>query len=81
MTQYALRLPDSLMQEARRLAEEEHTSLNQLFATAIAEKVSALRTERLLRERAARADADAYARVLAKVADRKPSRPDDQLDG
>lgn len=67
MSQYPLRLPDSLMAAAKKVAEEDHVSMNQLFATAIAEKLSALQTEKLLAERAARADMTAFDRVMAKV--------------
>ena len=35
MSRYALRLPDSLFEAAKALAEQEHTSLNQLCVTAI----------------------------------------------
>jgi hypothetical protein len=71
MTQYALRVPDSLMSRARHLAEGEHTSLNQFFVTAIAEKLASLDTEDLLSKRAARADVPAFRRILKRV----PSKP------
>ena len=45
MSTLSLRLPDSLHDAARTLAKREHASINQLIATAIAEKVSALMTE------------------------------------
>lgn len=67
MSQYALRLPDSLLEMARKSAKREHASMNQLFVSAIAEKLSALETENMLRERAALADEDGYRDVLAKV--------------
>ncbi len=67
MSQYALRLPDFLLEQARKSARIEHASMNQLFVTAIAEKLSALETERLLSERARRADEAAARKVLAKV--------------
>jgi hypothetical protein len=70
MSRYALRLPDSLFEAAKALAEQEHTSLNQLFVIAIAEKVSALRTESYFRERAAQADEAAFAAVLEKIKQR-----------
>lgn len=63
MANYALRLPDSLIAYARKVAEEEHVSMNQFFVTAIAEKVSALKTETYFRERRRRAglpDFDAW---------------------
>ena len=39
MSNYALRVPESLFAYARKVAEEEHVSMNQFFVTAIAEKV------------------------------------------
>jgi len=67
MSQYALRLPDSLLDMARESAKREHASMNQLFVSAIAEKLSALETERLLTERAALADEDAARDVLSRI--------------
>ena len=46
---FALRLQPSLLDEARKLAESEGVALNQLINVAVAEKVSALRTEEYLR--------------------------------
>ena len=45
MANYALRVPESLFAYARQVAAEEQVSMNQFFVTAIAEKVSALKTE------------------------------------
>jgi hypothetical protein len=56
MANYALRVPESLFAYARQVAEEEHVSMNQFFVTAIAEKVSALKTEAYFRERQARGE-------------------------
>jgi hypothetical protein len=53
---FALRLQPSLLDEARKLAEAEGVALNQLINVAVAEKLSALRTETYFAERAARAD-------------------------
>ena len=69
MSQYPLRLPNSLMEAARKAAGDEKTSMNQLFVTAIAEKLSALETETFLKQRAERADEEAYRKALAKVPD------------
>ena len=77
MSQYALRLPDSLMEAARKVAKRDSTSLNQLFLTAIAEKISAIDTEEFIRERAVRADPDAYRKVLGKVHDVPPQKGDE----
>ena len=71
MSQYALRVPESLMSRARHLAEGERTSLNQFFVTAIAEKLASLDTEDFLGKRAAKANLPAFRRILKRVP-RKP---------
>ena len=60
MANYALRVPESLFAYARLVAEEEHVSMNQFFVMAIAEKVSAMKTETYFRERQARGDLTAF---------------------
>jgi HicB family len=52
----SLRLQPSLLEEAKRIAEAEGVALNQLINVAVAEKISALRTEDFFRERASRAN-------------------------
>ena len=42
---FALRVPPTLLAEARKAAESEGVALNQLITLALAEKVSAMRTE------------------------------------
>ena len=51
---FALRLQPSLLEEARKLAESEGVALNQFINVAVAEKLSALRTEDYFSRRAAR---------------------------
>jgi hypothetical protein len=41
---YALRLPASLKREVEKVARDDGTTLNQFIVTAVAEKISALRT-------------------------------------
>jgi hypothetical protein len=65
MSNYALRVPESLFAFARKVAEEEQVSMNQFFVTAIAEKVSALKTEAYFRERQARGDLAGFDAWLA----------------
>ncbi len=72
MSTISLRLPDSLHKAARKLAEKENISLNQLITLALAEKMSALMTEEYLEERAKRGDRREFERVLAKVPDVEP---------
>ncbi len=78
MSTLSLRLPKSLHERARVLAQEEGVSINQLIATALAEKVSALDTIDYLRERAARSSRRAFLDALAEVPDAKPT-PGDEL--
>ena len=62
MSNYPLRLPDSLKNAAKRLAAADGTTMNQLFVVAIAEKISAMETSAFFERRAAlanRAKADA----------------------
>ncbi|MBD0319617.1 MAG: toxin-antitoxin system HicB family antitoxin [Gemmatimonadetes bacterium] len=78
---FALRLQPSLLEEARKLAESEGVALNQLINVAVAEKLSALRTESYFRERAERADIPAALDVLRRAGvDREPE-PGDELPG
>ncbi len=77
MSQYALRLPESLFKHAKLLAEKENTSINQLFVTAIAEKISVLETVDLLSERAKSADQASYLKALSKVKSRKLQKGDE----
>jgi RecB family exonuclease len=53
---FALRLQPSLMEEAKKVAKAEGGAVNQLINVAVAEKVSALRTEEYFAERATRGD-------------------------
>lgn len=76
MSTLSLRLPDSLHATARTLAEQEHVSINQLIATAVAEKISALMTEDYLEKRAKRGRRRDYEAVLAKVPDVEPDEGD-----
>jgi hypothetical protein len=72
MSTVRLRLPDSLHNAARALAEKESISLNQLITLALAEKLSALLTEEYLEERASRGNRKKFQRALDKVPDAEP---------
>ena len=69
MSTISLRLPESLHKKVRELAKAEDVSINQLIATALAEKMSALMTADYLEERAARGDRGKFERAMAKVRD------------
>ena len=62
---------------ARKVAEEEQVSMNQFFVTAIAEKISALKTEAYFQERQGRGDPIAFDAWLAASLDDKPMAGDE----
>jgi len=64
---FALRLQPSLLEELRKAADAEGVALNQLINVAVAEKVSALRTEEYFRQRSRRADRAQTLRILEKA--------------
>jgi len=74
----ALRLQPSLLDEARRVAESEGVALNQLINVAVAEKLSALRTESYFRERAERANIPKAKRILKRAGRGNPPVPGDE---
>ncbi|GEO41413.1 hypothetical protein GGE65_005743 [Skermanella aerolata] len=76
---FALRLQPSLLDEARKVAESEGVALNQLINVALAEKLSALRTESYFAERAARADIPKALEILKRAGAGNPPVPGDDL--
>ncbi len=73
-----LRLQTSLLEEARRVAGAQGVALNQLINVAVAEKLSALRTEDYFRERAARGSVAKAKQVLKRAGRGKPPLPGDE---
>lgn len=78
VSNFALRLPPSLMEDVKALAERDDVSVNQFLVQAAAEKVATLKARGYLAERAARAKPGAFGRVLAK-AGRAEAIPGDEL--
>lgn len=76
MSSISLRLPDSLHNRVRKLAERDHVSINQFVATAVAEKISALETEEYLAARAKRASRKKFEKALGEVPDVEPEERD-----
>jgi hypothetical protein len=76
---FALRLPPSLLAEACKVAEAEGVALNQLINVALAEKLSVLRTASYLAERAARADIPEALRILDRAGIGQPPVKGDEL--
>jgi hypothetical protein len=76
---FALRLQPSLLDELRKAAESEGVALNQLINVAVAEKVSALRTEEYFQQRARCADRTRTLRILEKAGKGNPPVEGDEL--
>jgi hypothetical protein len=76
---FALRLQPSLLEELRKAAASEGVALNQLINVAVAEKVSALRTEGYFLERGSRADRAETLRILQRAGKGNPPMAGDEL--
>ncbi len=72
MSNYALRLPESLKQAAKRIAAADDTTMNQFFVVAIAEKISAMETAAFFTRRAEGGDAGAAQAAWDKVGAQDP---------
>ena len=67
-----MRLPASLKAAVAEISKADGTSINQFVATAVAEKVSALRTAEFFTGRAAQADVEAARRLRDRLARPRP---------
>lgn len=76
---FTLRVPPTLLAEARKAAESEGVALNQLITLALAEKVSAMRTGEYFGERARRASSSRVSRILGCVGKGNPPIEGDEL--
>jgi hypothetical protein len=76
---FALRVQPSLLDEARQVAEAEGVALNQFINVAVAEKLSALRTEAFFRERSKMGDVLKALKILRKAGKGNPPALGDEL--
>ncbi len=67
LSNYALRLQTSILDELRTVVDEEGTSINQFINVAVAEKLAVLRTEQYFRERMARGDREEFLAILERA--------------
>jgi hypothetical protein len=74
---YPLRLPVSIKTEAERLAAQDGTSLNQFVATAVAEKIAALRTADYFAERKGKGNRAAFRRLMTRKGGQPPQVGDE----
>src|ERR1017187_2246261 len=75
----ALRLQESILEEARRVSETEGVALNQFINVAVAEKLSALRTEGYFREHGQRGDVARAKRLLKRAGRGNPPVAGDEV--
>ena len=76
MSTLSIRLPNSLHTMVKTLAFEDDISINQFISSAVAEKISALTTEKYLDERANRASKAKFNTVMANVPNVVPDEMD-----
>ena len=76
----ALRLQASLLDEVRQVAETEGVALNQFINVAVAEKLSAIRTDDYFRERAERGNVAKAKRILKRAGRGNAPTPGDELE-
>uniref|UniRef100_Q3AR04 Toxin-antitoxin system HicB family antitoxin n=1 Tax=Chlorobium chlorochromatii (strain CaD3) TaxID=340177 RepID=Q3AR04_CHLCH len=73
MSALSLRLPKTLHEQLRELAQEEGISVNQFVMLAVAEKVASLSTIDYLQKRAERGSREKFLEILNKVPDIEPA--------
>lgn len=76
MSTLSLRIPKSLHEQLRQLAQCEGISINQFIASAAAEKMAAILTEEYIERRAKRASSKKFQKILKKVPDVEPEEYD-----
>ena len=76
MSTLSLRLPDSLHQRLKAIAQKDGVSINQFISSAVAEKMSALMTEEYLVKRATKGSKEKFLEAMSKVPDIEPDAID-----
>ncbi len=76
MSALSLRLPKSLHEQLREVAQEEGISVNQFVMLAVAEKVASLSAIEYLEKRAQRGSREKFIEILSKVPDVEPEEFD-----
>ena len=76
MSALSLRLPKSLHEQLREVAQEEGISVNQFIMLAVAEKIAALSAIEYLEKRAKQGSREKFLEILSKVPDVEPEACD-----
>jgi hypothetical protein len=72
----SIRMPEYIKHTLTDVCKKEHISLNQFIMTAIAEKLSALKTADIIEQRASKGSKEKFLQALAKV----PNVQADEMD-
>lgn len=78
---YALRLPASLKKEVEKVVADDGTTLNQFIVSAVAEKLSVLKTAEYFATRASRADLAKFDKLIARAGGQSPQEGDEIPNG
>ena len=76
MSALSIRLPDSVHETVKDLAEKDNISINQFISSAVIEKITAMETEKYLSTRGERGSKEAFKEVLDLVSDIEPDEYD-----
>ncbi|MGB6831559.1 MAG: hypothetical protein WBE41_26140 [Terracidiphilus sp.] len=76
LSTFPLRLPVSMKAALEKIAERDGTSMNQFLVIAAAEKIAAMETETFFAERRARANHEAFLRILSRKGGEPPPAED-----
>jgi len=80
MSALTIRLPNSVHQKIKELAERDQISVNQFIASAAAEKMASVLTLDYLKAEAARGDRGAFDHYLGRVPDVPALEGDEALE-
>ena len=76
MSTLSIRIPDSVHETVKKLANEDNISINQFISSAVIEKITAMKTEDSLASRAAKGNSDSMKNILDLVPDVSPEKHD-----
>jgi hypothetical protein len=76
MSALSLRLPKTLHEQVKELAQEEGISVNQFVMLAVAEKIASISTIEYLEKRAKRGNRERLLEILNKAPDDEPEEFD-----
>jgi hypothetical protein len=77
MSNFPLRLPKDLMEDAKTIAKDQGVSVNQFLATVLAERVGEMKAMSRLKHKAAFADLSAGLAILKNASDVAPMMGDE----